>query len=53
MDNPKFTMRTWLNSLGLIGREFETARRVFTRNLAGDCAFRFGREAYEASRRAA
>ena len=53
MDNPKFTMRTWLNSLGLIGREYETARRVFTRNLEGDAAFRFGREAYEATRRAA
>ena len=53
MDNPKFTMRTWLNSLGMIGDEFETARRFLTQNLEGDAAFRFGREAYEANRRAA
>ena len=53
MDNPKFVMRTWLNSLGMIGDEFETARKFLTQNLEGDAAFRFGREAYEASRRAA
>ena len=53
MDNPKFTMRTWLNSLGMIGPEFETARKFLTQNLEGDAAFRFGREAYEANRRAA
>lgn len=53
MDNPKFAMRTWLNSLGMIGDEFETARKFLTQNLEGDAAFRFGREAYEASRRAA
>lgn len=49
-DNPRFTMRTWLNTLGMIGEEFETARKYLMRNLAGDCAFRFGREA---TRRAA
>ena len=43
-DNPKFQMRTWLNSLGMIGPEFETARRFLTENLEGDAAFRFGRE---------
>ena len=53
MDNPKFAMRTWLNSLGMIGAEFETARKFLTQNLEGDAAFRFGREAYEANRRAA
>ena len=53
MDNPKFVMRTWLNSLGMIGPEFETARKFLTQNLEGDAAFRFGREAYEANRRAA
>ena len=45
-ENKKFAMRTWLNSLGLIGREFETARKFLTQNLEGDAAFRFGREAY-------
>ena len=44
MDNPKFAMRTWLNSLGMIGEEFETARKWLTQNLEGDAAFRFGRE---------
>ena len=53
MDNPKFAMRTWLNSLGMTGDEFETARRFLTQNLEGDAAFRFGREAYETNRRAA
>ncbi len=52
MDNPKFVMRTWLNSLGMIGDEFETARKFLTQNLEGDAAFRFGREAYEARRAA-
>ena len=45
MDNPKFAMRTWLNSLGMIGSEFETARKFLTQNLGGDAAFRFGRAA--------
>ena len=48
-DNPKFQMRTWLNSLGMIGPEFETARRFLTENLEGDAAFRFGREARRAA----
>lgn len=52
-ENPKFAMRTWLNSLSMVGPEFETARKFLTQNLEGDAAFRFGREAYEASHRAA
>ena len=48
-DNPKFQMRTWLNSLGMIGPEFETARKFLTENLEGDAAFRFGREARRAA----
>ena len=36
-------MRTWLLRLGFIGDEFETARDVLTRRLAGDAAFRRGR----------
>ena len=38
-------MRTWLLRLGFIGEEFETARDILTRNLAGDAAFRHGRAA--------
>lgn len=44
-DNPKYAMRTWLLRLGMIGKEFATARDVLTRNLAGDAAFRNGRAA--------
>lgn len=39
-ENPKYAMRTWLLRLGFIGKEFETAREIFTRNLAGNAAFR-------------
>ena len=44
-ENPKYAMRTWLLRLGFIGEEFETARDILTRNLAGDAAFRHGRAA--------
>ena len=39
-DNPKFAMRTWLNRMGMIGAEFETAREVLTKNLTGNAAWR-------------
>ena len=45
VENPKYAMRTWLLRLGFIGDEFETAREILTRNLAGDTAFRNGRAA--------
>ncbi len=44
-ENPKYAMRTWLLRLGFIGEEFATARDVLTRNLDGDTAFRYGRQA--------
>src|SRR5699024_1745290 len=44
-ENPKYTMRTWLLRLGFIGDEFKTAREILTKRLAGDTAFRHGREA--------
>ena len=44
-ENPKYAMRTWLLRLGFIGEEFATARELLTRRLAGDAAFRSGREA--------
>lgn len=42
-ENPKYAMRTWLLRLGFIGDEFKTARETLTKRLAGDTAFRNGR----------
>ena len=41
-DNPKFAMRVWLISLGMVGAEYKTARKVLLRNLSGNGAFRSG-----------
>ena len=41
--NEKYTFRTWLLRLGLIGEEFETARLHLLADLQGDSAFRNGR----------
>ena len=41
--NEKYTFRTWLLRLGLIGEEFKTARNFLLENLDGDIAFRSGR----------
>lgn len=38
--NPKYTFRTWLLRLGLIGEEFKTARLHLLANLKGDIAWR-------------
>lgn len=38
--NPKYTFRTWLLRLGLIGDEFKTARTHLLANLDGDIAWR-------------
>lgn len=43
--NEKYTFRTWLLRLGLIGEEFQTARLHLLANLDGDSAFRNGRRA--------
>ncbi len=43
--NPKYTFRTWLLRLGMIGDEFKTARLHLLANLEGDSAFRNGRQA--------
>jgi hypothetical protein len=39
-DNDKYTFRTWLLRLGLIGDEFKTAREHLLKNLEGDIAWR-------------
>lgn len=44
-ENPKYAMRTWLLRLGFIGKEFKTAREIFTGRLDGNGAFRNGRAA--------
>ena len=41
--NEKYTFRTWLLRMGMIGEEFETARKFLLENLEGDIAFRNGR----------
>lgn len=41
--NDKYTFRTWLLRLGMIGDEFETARKHLLAKLNGDTAFRYGR----------
>lgn len=43
--NEKYTFRTWLLRLGLIGDEFKTARNFLLENLDGDIAFKNGRAA--------
>lgn len=43
-DNPKFAMKSWLFRLGLVGKEFYTARRVFLDWLEGDVAYRHPEE---------
>lgn len=41
--NEKYTFRTWLLRLGMIGDEFKTARDFLLENLSGDIAFKNGR----------
>lgn len=46
-DNPKYAMRCWLLSLGFIGDEYKTARKILLSKLEGDSAFRNGHQADE------
>lgn len=41
--NEKYTFRTWLLRMGMIGDEFKTARDFLLKNLDGDIAFKNGR----------
>jgi hypothetical protein len=41
--NTKYTFRTWLLRLGLIGEEFATCRKFMLQNLSGDIAWRDNR----------
>lgn len=40
--NPKYTMRCWLLSLGLIGDEFKNARKLLLAKLDGNSSFKNG-----------
>ena len=42
-ENQRFTMRIWLISLGLIGREFELCRKLMMKALPGNSGFRHGK----------
>lgn len=44
--NEKFTFRTWLLRLGLIGDEFETTREHLLKHLDGDAAWRYDASHY-------
>ena len=39
-ENEKYTFRTWLLRLGLIGKEFEAARMHLLKNLEGNIAWK-------------
>jgi hypothetical protein len=41
-DNPKYAMRCWLLSLGLIGDEYKSARKLLLTNLGGNSIFKGG-----------
>ena len=41
-ENPRFSMRIWLISLGLIGREFELCRKLLMCGLSGSSGHRYG-----------
>lgn len=45
-DNEKFTFRTWLLRLGLIGDEFTNVREHLLKNLDGNAAWRYAPENY-------
>lgn len=40
-ENPKFSMRTWLNRIGLIGDEYKNCREHLCKHLEGSAAWRF------------
>lgn len=41
LDNPKFAMRTWLNRIGFIGKDFKNPREHLCKHLEGSAAWRF------------
>ena len=45
IENPKFAMRTWLNRIGFIGKDFKNPREHLCKHLEGNAAWRFQEEA--------
>lgn len=45
VENPKFSMRTWLNRIGFIGEEFKNCREHLCKHLDGNASWRFRRAA--------
>lgn len=45
VENPKFSMRTWLNRIGFIGDDFKNCREHLCKHLDGSAAWRFRRVA--------
>ena len=43
VENEKFAMRTFLNRIGLSGKEYKPLRKALIKNLSGNRAFRYGR----------
>ncbi len=43
IENPKFSMRTWLNRIGFIGDDFKSCREHLCKHLGGSAAWRFER----------
>ena len=41
-DNDKYAFRCFMLSLGFMGKEYKTARKILLRNLAGNSVFRYG-----------
>lgn len=41
--NQKYSLKNWLNNLGLVGDEFKTCRKMLTKHLRGDTAYKNGR----------
>lgn len=52
--NEKYSFRTWLNSIGMIGEEYNDVRRILLQRLEGNQTYRLPeqKEAFEARRRA-
>ena len=47
IQNPKYEFRCFLLSLGFIGAEYKTARKILLKNLSGSSAFKSGKEVAE------
>jgi hypothetical protein len=42
VENPKYSMRCWLLSLGFIGDEYKVSRKILLANLGGNSSFKGG-----------